>query len=173
MLILAGDVGGTKTSLAILSSERGPREPIAARTVGSAAYPDLESAATEFLMETGYRVTKASIGVAGPVVDGVTTATNLPWQVSIDGFRQRMGLDQFYLLNDLEAVAYAIPALNRSDLCVLNEGHPVDHGTVAVLAPGTGLGEGYLTWTGTTWKALPSEGGHGDFAPNDPLQHRL
>ncbi len=173
MLILAGDVGGTKTSLAILSSERGLRAPLATRTVLSADHSDLESVAEAFLADAGYRVSVASIGVAGPVVDGVTTATNLPWQVSIEGFRQRLGLDLFYLLNDLEAIAYAIPELQPDELYTLNEGFPVEHGTIAILAPGTGLGEGYLTWTGSGYKALPSEGGHADFAPHGALQQRL
>lgn len=179
MNLLAGDVGGTKTSLAVYRPE-GPtceplaaRQPLAARTVRSADYADLESAVEAFLRDAGLGVTQAAIGVAGPVVDGVTTATNLPWQVSIVGFRQRLGLDAFRLLNDLEAVAYAIPALAESDLVTLNEGYPEEHGTVAIVAPGTGLGEGYLTWTGNGWKALPSEGGHGDFAPNSALQARL
>ena len=70
-------------------------------------------------------------------------------------------------------MAYAIPALEADDLVTLNTGYPEPRGTVAILAPGTGLGEGYLTWAGDGWKALPSEGGHGDFAPNDALQARL
>lgn len=173
MLLLAGDVGGTKTSLAILSPEQGLRSPLAIRTVRSADYPDLESVAESFLADTGYRVAAASIGVAGPVVDGVTTATNLPWQVSVEGFRQRLRLEQFDLLNDLEAIAYAIPELQPNELHTLNVGHPVEQGTIAILAPGTGLGEGYLTWTGSGYKALPSEGGHADFAPSGELQQRL
>ncbi|MEN6478788.1 MAG: glucokinase [Anaerolineales bacterium] len=173
MNLLAGDVGGTKTSLAIYALGRGVHDPLAVRTVRSADYPDLESAVLAFLADTGLRVSRASIGVAGPVVDGVTTATNLPWQVSIAGFQQRLGLESFCLLNDLEAIAYAIPVLTADDLVTLNEGYPEAQGTVAILAPGTGLGEGYLTWTGTGWKALPSEGGHGDFAPNGPLQQKL
>ena len=93
--LLAGDVGGTKTSLAILSPERGVREPLAMRTVRSADYADLESAVETFLRDTGLTAARAAIGVAGPVVDGVTAATNLPWQVSIAGFETDWALTPF------------------------------------------------------------------------------
>ncbi len=136
MNLLAGDVGGTKTSLAIYALGREVHDPLAMRTVRSADYPDLESAVLAFLADTGLRVSRASIGVAGPVVDGVTTATNLPWQVSIAGFQQRLGLESFCLLNDLEAIAYAIPVLTADDLVTLNEGYPEAQGIVAILAPG-------------------------------------
>ncbi len=173
MFILAGDVGGTKTSLAILSPERGPRNPVVRRSVRSLDYADLESAVEAFLQDTGHRIAVACVGAAGPLVDGVRAITNLPWRISSEGFRQRLGLDAFYSLNDLEAIAYAIPELAGGDLCTLNAGRPRPHGTAAILAPGTGLGEGYLAWTGTRYLALPSEGGHADFAPNGPLQQRL
>jgi glucokinase len=108
--------------------------------------------------------------VAGPVVAGRAQITNLPWVIEESRIRQALGLDSAVLLNDLEAIANAVPVLEADDLHVLNAGQPEEHGSIAVFAPGTGLGEAYLTWNGERYAAFPSEGGHTDFAPLDDLQ---
>jgi glucokinase len=110
------------------------------------------------------------LGVPGAVVDGRIKGTNIPWVVDECELVTSLGVRAAYLLNDLEAIAYGVPLLGAQDLCVLNAGTPRPHAPIAVVAPGTGLGEGYLTWDGARYRAHGSEGGHTDFAPLDELQ---
>ena len=170
MMLLAGDIGGTKTDLAIFSSEVGPREALAEDTLPSARYPSLEALASEFLAESGLPVDGASFGVAGPVVAGRAKVTNLPWTMDEAQLREALKLSSVRLLNDLEAMAHAVPNLESVDLHTLNAGQAVPGGAIALIAPGTGLGEGFLTWDGSRYLAHSSEGGHADFAPTSPLE---
>ncbi len=172
-MILAGDVGGTKTDLAVFSPERGLRAPLAQERFASDEYPSLEAIAGQFLAKAGLPVRHARIAVAGPVVDGRARLTNLPWVLDEAVLRTTLHLDSVRLLNDLEAIATAIPVLGPSDLHTLRAGTPVPGGTIAVIAPGTGLGEAFLTWDGSRYRAYASEGGHADFAPTSPLQIEL
>jgi glucokinase len=168
--LLAGDIGGTKTTLGIFSSQSGPRQPLAEATFASADYASLEVLASEFLGKAGLTVTRASFGVAGPVVGGRADVTNLPWIVDERALAETLGLGRARLLNDLDAIAHAVPVLDESDLHTVHQGHPDRRGPIAIVAPGTGLGEAFLTWDGSRYKAHPSEGGHADFAPRDELQ---
>jgi glucokinase len=168
--LLAGDIGGTKTSLGVFSSRGGPRKPLSEATFASADYPSLEVLAAQFLVQAGHVVTRASFGVAGPVVGGRADVTNLPWTVDERALAETLGLRGARLLNDLDAIAHAVPVLDQSDLHTLHQGQPIHHGPIAVLAPGTGLGEAFLTWDGSRYEAHASEGGHADFAPRDELQ---
>ena len=169
-LLLAGDIGGTKTSLALVSSERGPFDPLVEATFPSRNYPDLQSLAHRFLEQTGAQVDRAAFGVAGPVVNGQVVTTNLPWRMSEEELTDALQVKSVYLLNDLLAIANAVPHLQPRDLFTLNQGEVVHGGAIAVVAPGTGLGEAYLVWDGRRYIAQPSEGGHADFAPMDDLQ---
>ena len=169
-MLLAGDIGGTKTNLAIFSSETGPRIPLAEASFPSGDYPSLESLAGEFLTLTNLPVEYASFGVAGPVVGTQATITNLPWVMDEDQLREKLELASVRLLNDLAAIAHAIPYLEEDDLHTLNAGQTASSGNLAVIAPGTGLGEAFLTWDGTRYHAYASEGGHADFAPNTLLE---
>lgn len=169
-MLLAGDIGGTKTNLGIYSAEKGPREPTAEAMFPSQKYPSLETLAGEFLSQVTLKVDSASFGVAGPVVKGQAKITNLPWVIEEAQLRKSLNLTWVRLLNDLEAIAYGVPLLERGDLHTLNEGAPIPRGTLAVIAPGTGLGEAFLTWDGLRYRAYPSEGGHADFGPNSPLE---
>jgi glucokinase len=170
MMLLAGDIGGTKTDLAIFSSEVGPREALAEATFPSARYPSLEALAGEFLAEIGLPVDGASFGVAGPVVAGRAKVTNLPWSMDEAQLGEALNLPSIRLLNDLEAMAHAVPSLESVDLHTLNVGEAAPGGAIAIIAPGTGLGEGFLTWDGARYLAHSSEGGHVDFAPTSPLE---
>ena len=172
-MLLAGDVGGTKTSLAIISPERDPRNPLAETTVTSGGHPSLAAAVQPFLDSVPHRVTRAALGIAGPVVDGRVTATNLPWQVDAAALERELGLEQVWLLNDLQALAYSVPLLDGDELVTLRSGSPDARGAIAIIAPGTGLGEAFLVWDGTRYRAYPSEGGHCDFAPANDLQADL
>ena len=169
---LAGDIGGTKTALAIIDSELGPRNFLEKATYPSADYPSLDALVAEFLKGKKWQLARASIDVAGPVVDGRCQTTNLPWVIEEKSLSKELGIP-VRLVNDLDAIAHAIPLLEAGDLETLNQGAPIKHGALAVIAPGTGLGEAFLEWNGNTYRPYPSEGGHTDFAPSGPLQLKL
>jgi glucokinase len=173
MILLAGDIGATKTSLAIVSSEAGPRAVLAEATFPSTAYSSLEAVAREFLSHVEWQAERACFGVAGPVVGGRASITNLPWLIDEQNLQDVLHLSAVHLLNDLQAIANGVPALEPPDLHTLNVGRPAPGGAIAVIAPGTGLGEGFLTWDGSRYRPHPSEGGHTDFAPTNPLQAEL
>jgi len=172
-MLLAGDVGGTKTTLAVFSPEVGARRPLAEATLPSAQYPSLEALVRDFLEQADLAVDHAIFGVAGPVVGGRGTITNLGWVLDETQFRKTLALSTVKLLNDLQAIGFAVPALQPDDLHTLQEGQSVEHGAVAVIAPGTGLGEAFLTWDGSRYASHPAEGGHTDFAPTDDQQAGL
>ena len=172
-MLLAGDIGGTKTDLAVLSKEKGPRAPLAEATFPSSEYPSLDALVAEFLDRVQLPVDRASFGVAGPVVGGEAVVTNLPWSIKEPRLAAALGLESVRLLNDLEAIAHAVPFLEPDDLHPLNPGEAEPGGAIAVLAPGTGLGEAFLTWDGSRYRPQASEGGHTDFAPTEPLQVAL
>lgn len=169
-MLLAGDIGGTKTSLAIYSREGGARAPLSDATFPSTLYPNLESLVREFLDQADVPVERATFGVAGPVVGGRATITNLSWVIDEAELQSALNLSAVRLLNDLEAIGYGVPFLEPEDLHTLNEGQPVPGGAIAVIAPGTGLGEAFLTWDGTRYRSHATEGGHTDFAPTNDRQ---
>src|SRR5215467_1148158 len=172
-MLIAGDIGGTKTDLAIYSIESGPHAPVAQAQFHSADYESLQAMVSEFLAQVKIPVAYGSFDVAGPVIDGHVKTTNLPWTMDEISLAKDLNLKSVRLMNDLEAVARAVPVLRPVDLVTLNEGQPVPRGTIAVIAPGTGLGESFLTWDGSRYLAHSSEGGHSDFAPTDARQIRL
>jgi|SRR5437660_3016175 len=173
-MLLAGDIGGTKTRLAVFSSIAELRTPLLEKTFPSAHYSSLEALVQEFLTQGNVpSIQQASFGVAGPILDGTAKITNLPWTMNEENLRHTLQIPSVHLLNDLDAMAHAVPLLQTADLYTLNEGQPERHGTLAVIAPGTGLGEAFLLWDGTAYQSRPSEGGHTDFAPTDPMQVEL
>jgi glucokinase len=169
-MLLAGDIGGTKTVLAVFSHEAGPHTPLAEATFPSGRYGRLDAIVREFLGQVGMPVERACFGVAGPVVDGTAQITNLPWTMNEANLMETFGWEAARLLNDLESIAYAVPILEDDDTHTLNAGAPVPHGNIAVIAPGTGLGEAFLTWEGARYRAHASEGGHASFAPSGQLE---
>ncbi len=169
-MLLAGDVGGTKTNLALFSVEKGPRDPVVEATFPSRDYANLGDLVRKFLSEVDHPLESASFGVAGPVVDRHVEVTNLPWVIDARTLEDQLDIRPVRLLNDLEAIAHAVPFLGSEDLYTLNEGKQVREGNKAVIAPGTGLGETFLTWNGSRYRAYPSEGGHVDFGPATPMQ---
>ncbi len=172
-MLLAGDIGGTKTNLAVFSSETGWRKPYAEATYSSVNYPDLESLVHEFLAQHDFPIDRASFGVAGPVVAGHASITNLSWMMDEHQLQQALHIPSVHLLNDLDAIALSVPHLESQDLHSLNEGQRVHGGAIAIIAPGTGLGEAFLTWDGSYYQAHTSEGGHADFAPVNAFQVEL
>jgi len=169
-MLLAGDIGGTKTNVGIYSPEKGPREPLFEAIFPSSKYPNLEMLVSEFLSQVSIEIDRAIFGVAGPVVGGQARVTNLPWVIQEDQLVRSLHLKSVRLFNDLEAIAYGITLLEKEDLYTLNKGVPPPRGTLAVIAPGTGLGEAFLIWEGERYRAYSSEGGHADFGPNSDLE---
>ena len=176
-LLLAGDTGGTKTVLALYSPEISPETGLAANlaeeTFENRRYGGLQEIVTEFLTRVGGRVRWASFSVAGPVVNGRSVLSNLRWRLDEEQLRATWDLASVHLLNDLQATAYAIAHLSPEHIHTLQPGAPNPRGPRGVVAPGTGLGEGYLLWDGEQYEAYPSEGGNADFAPSDGRQLEL
>ena len=172
-MLLAGDIGGTKTVLAVCSTEAGPHAPLVEATFPSSRYGRLEAIVREFLENVNMQVDRACFGVAGPVVAGEAQVTNLPWLMSEASLMESFGWSAARLLNDLESIAYAIPILEPDDVHTLNIGTPVEYGNIGVIAPGTGLGEAFMTWEGSRYRAHASEGGHSSFAPSSELEDGL
>jgi glucokinase len=172
-MLLAGDLGGTKTDLAVFAPESGPRKPLAQARYPSSAYPSLEAIVQTFLAEHAFPITEACFDVAGPVTQGRAQITNLPWIIQERSLKDALRLEAVTLLNDLQAIACAVPLLEADDVHTVHTGTPHPGGTIAVIAPGTGLGEAFLTWDGTRYVAHASEGGHADFAPSNDHQDEL
>jgi glucokinase len=172
-MLIAGDIGGTKTDLAIYSDGAGPHAPLAQTQFHSADYPSLQAMVGEFLAQVKLPVDVGSFDVAGPVIDGHAKTTNLPWVMDEGQLARDLKVKAVHLMNDLEAVARSVPVLRPIDVVTLNLGQAVPNGAIAVIAPGTGLGESFLTWDGDRYVAHSSEGGHSDFAPTDARQVRL
>jgi len=170
-MILAGDIGGTKTNLAIFSAENG-LAPLTQTTFKSAKYPSLKAVVADFLADIDAPIERAVFDVAGPVVNGQSAATNIPWVISEATLQEVFGWEQVKLLNDLEATAYGVLHLTPDDLFTLNDAEP-QKGTKAVIAPGTGLGEAVLFYWDGHYHAVPSEGGHTDFGPTNLFEMRL
>jgi glucokinase len=169
-MLLAGDIGGTKTDLAVYSSESGPFAPLAETEVHSADYGSLEAIGKEFLTKVKEPVDRACFAVAGPVIGGRAKITNLPWAVDESMIAKELKVQHVHLMNDLEAIAFAVPRLRTDDVYTLNAGVPVPGGAIGVIAPGTGLGESFLTWDGSRYVAHSSEGGHASYAPTEETQ---
>ena len=175
-MLIGGDIGGTKTLLALYSPEGGARTALHEKEFHSADYPDLAPMVREFLDGVGSLPTPPTHGcfdVAGPVIGGRAKLTNLPWRLEEGRLAADLGLQQVMLLNDLQALAYAVPRLNADERHTLNAGTPQEKAAIGVVAPGTGLGEAFLVWTDAGYVACSSEGGHADFAPNGEQQGEL
>jgi glucokinase len=169
-MLIAGDIGGTKTILALYRPESGARAPVAEAEFASADYRGLEPIVAAFLARSNQRAEVACFDVAGPVIGGRAYLTNLPWIVEEAALQRSLGLRRVTLLNDLKAVAYAAPRLLPMERRTINAGAPERNGPLAIIAPGTGLGEAFLIWDGLDYIACASEGGHASFAPADDRQ---
>lgn len=168
--VLAGDVGGTKTLLAILT--RTPAGWVVDRKTrfSSEEVPDLTTPAREFLQGEEPLPEMGCIGVAGPVTGRVVETTNLPWVIDANRLQDDLGVPRIRLVNDFAAVAAGTQFLSPADLVVLNEGVDVPGEVRVALGAGTGLGVGILVWQGDRYVAIPTEGGHASFAPTNDLQ---
>jgi len=170
--VLAADVGGTKVNLALFAWENGRLESLRMQSYPSHELDDLLTGIRRFLGQERPGIEAAVFGLAGPVRQGRAQITNLPWLVDAEHLRAALGIPRVRLINDLEATAYGVLTLAPADVLELNAGENV-RGNVAVIAAGTGVGEGGLFWDGVQHQASPSEGGHADFAPRNELEWEL
>ncbi len=162
-MILAGDVGGTKVHLALYDFINGKLEYSRDERYPAKDYSGLEEIVKEFL--GAYKVTAACFGVPGPVRDGRLRLTNLPWTLDSRELSVNLGITHVFLINDLEANGYGVAELSADQIYTLSEGDASQIGNRALIAAGTGLGEGLLIWNGRSHTPYPSEGGHADYAP--------
>ena len=169
-MILAGDIGGTHTRLAIMEDRDGRLIPTANARYRSREHGSLETVLRAFLTANPASIDRAAFGIAGPVHSGVSDATNLPWIVDAAHVAREFGIRRVGLINDLEANAWGIPTLSSDDLAVLNPGKSDATGNLALISAGTGLGEAGVHWDGTRHRPFASEGGHVDFAPRNRLE---
>jgi len=173
-MILAGDIGGTKTSLALYDIQDTSLVPYSQKTFLSKNYSSFNDVIHEFIqMSPEVVITSASFGIAGPIIDERCRTTNLPWDISAQDLRELFGINKVHLLNDLEATAYGMLYLKEDDFIDLNPNATPSKGNCAVIAAGTGLGEAILYFDGTSYHPIASEGGHCDFAPLNPQQDAL
>ncbi len=172
-MILAGDIGGTKTNLGWFEMRAGRLTAQGERRFPSQQYASLEAILEEFIQGHERDTTGACFGIAGPVAEGRSQTTNLPWVVDATVLQRTLKLGHVGLINDLEATAYGTQTLPEEAFEVLNAGRSKPHGTMAVIAAGTGLGEAALIWDGRQYRAMASEGGHADYAPRNELEIEL
>lgn len=177
-MLLAGDIGGTKTILALydMTAEGLSLKPVAHKIFPSDQYDSLEAIIQSFLEGQNVTLEAAGFGVAGPVVNDRAHITNLPWVIETAVIQQTLNIERVSLLNDLESIANAVPYLDlETELITLSPGTAKEKGAKAVIAPGTGLGEAFLVWEASQqrYEAHPSEGGHASFAPTTSLQQQL
>jgi glucokinase len=172
-MVLAGDIGGTKTYLGLF--RRGKRRPLlkVLETYSSRKAPNLESIIDDFLKRHPASLAGACFGMAGPVKNGRCKTTNLPWDVSERKIKNRFGWGRVRLINDLIATAYALPLLTKGELFPLNQQKTIKGENLGLIAPGTGLGMALLVWGDGHYMPVPSEGGHSDFAPSDDVEAAL
>ena len=173
MLVVAGDIGGTKSLLAAARPGDGRFEIVAERRFASTAYPDLAPIVREFTSELAEAAGAACFGVPGAVADGECRTPNLPWFLAESALQRDTGIARVHLINDFAAAALGVLALPPAALVELQAGARVEHGTRAVIGAGTGLGQAILFWDGHGYRVNPTEAGHGGFAAQGELQHAL
>ncbi|MEZ5318834.1 MAG: glucokinase [Vicinamibacterales bacterium] len=173
-MLLAADVGGTKTLMGLYRPDGERPSPRVVREYGTLDFDSLDDIVGTFLEETGtHRVDAVCIGVAGPVSGLVARLTNVPWLADASAVADRLGDCPLVLLNDLEAMAHAVPHLEPDELAVLQGGDAVPTGNAALIAAGTGLGEALLHNVNGRFLPSASEGGHADFAARTPREIAL
>jgi glucokinase len=173
-VFLVGDIGATNARFALVSPEEGLARPEREKVLSSQQHQNFETVLAEFLTPAPHEpIDRAVLAVAGPVVNHSAEVTNVGWVLDESMLAKWLGTQSVRLLNDLVALAYGVPQLGPDALRTLQRGEPEPHGPIAIVAPGTGLGQAYLNWDGSDYRPRPSEGGHADFAPGDELQAEL
>ena len=172
--ILAGDIGGTKTHLALFEVIDGNFTIVAQHHYASQTFSTFMDILVDFEQYfSDIMIDGACLGIAGPVIDGSCRTTNLPWELHTSQLQDYLKTPKIRLLNDLEATAYGMLYLTDNELVDLNPMAKIFNGNRAVIAAGTGLGEAMLFWDGINYHPVGCEGGHTDFASSTPQQDSL
>jgi len=167
---VAVDIGGTKT---VLQWQSPGQEPVIS-SYPSREHDDFPDVLRHFIVAHRIQhIDRLSMAVAGPVIGQTARLTNLPWVIDAGELKKQFPVDYVTVINDLESLGWAIGGLSPDEMVTLETGTPAEHGTIAIVAPGTGLGEAFLTWDGSRYRAFPSEGAHADFAPSTTEQEDL
>lgn len=171
--VLAGDIGGTKTRLALFHKDGTHRHCLGEQEYASREHESLDSIVAEFTARYPAQPAAACFGIAGPVRNNRVAVTNLPWEISAADLGHCLRVDRVALLNDLEATAWGIASLDANDFHTLNHGTADPAGNAAIIAAGTGLGEAGLYHDGDRHRPFATEGGHADFSPSDNTEIAL
>jgi len=169
-IVLAGDIGGTKTNLGLFVSGDKRPEIVAMQSYSSTAASSLRELVAQFVSGHPEQIASACFGIAGPVIAGSSKTTNLPWHVSEQDIKARFGWEKVRLINDLTATANAVQLLQDDEIVELNPTAENVSGNLGIVAPGTGLGVALIVAVENKLYPVPSEGGHADFAPTDDQQ---
>ncbi len=171
--ILCGDIGGTHTRLGIFVGGKSRPRLTDYQEYQNEQENSLEDILEKFIRRIDSEVPAAWLAIAGPIENGETRTTNLPWKISEAAIKRRFKFTHVRLINDLSAMVFAVPWLTEKELTIINPGEPEDNGNVAVIAPGTGLGMALLIRHGRDYRSMASEGGHTDFAPSNEDEWEL
>jgi glucokinase len=175
-MILAGDIGGTNTRLALCEQNDSSFRTIVEENYASAAFSGLDEIVEKFLGDKSNKIERACFGVAGPVTGEVVELANLSWTIDARAMKNLLAIEHISLINDLEANAYGLQELGKADFVILHEGAVNPTGNGAIIAAGTGLGEAGLYFeegASGKFRPFPSEGGHADFAPRNDFEIEL
>ncbi|MDF5707969.1 MAG: glucokinase [Nostoc sp. S4] len=174
-LLLAGDIGGTKTILRLVeASDSSSLHTIHQESYQSSDFPDLVPIVQQFLVKANTSIPhKACFAIAGPIVKNTAKLTNLAWFLDTERLQEELGIPQISLINDFTAIGYGILGLQKQDLHQLQAGKLQPEAPVAIIGAGTGLGQGFLIKQGNNYQIFPSEGGHVDFAPRNEIEFQL
>lgn len=172
--ILAADVGGTKTNIAQFVSQNGKMVLQLEETYTTNHHNSLTEIILDFIKKNNFeKPDRISIGAAGPVVNGTCHTTNIKFKIDVTELSRDLQIDKVYLINDLEATAFGMTEVDDEFMVTMRNGNPSIGGHIAILAPGTGLGEACLFWDGKYLRPMPSEGGHSEFAPRTDVEFEL
>jgi glucokinase len=171
--VLAADIGGTHARLAIVDIGARAIRVVRSRRYKSREFPGLAPIVHDFLREEREPPAHAGFGIACPVVNGECRTPNLPWSVDARRLAVEIGIPRTRLLNDLDAIAYGLARLGPDDIVTLQVGKPAEHGVIALIGAGTGLGQAFVIWDGARYRPYASEGGHASFAPETELEREL
>lgn len=165
-LVLAGDIGGTKTNLALYQIDKGQLVLKKENAFKTKNFKSFLAIFYEFIENDSTKIDIICLGIAGPVVSGKVQGTNFPWEINSDAIAKELKINTVVLINDMEANAYGLAALTENDFETLKYGSSIP-GNIALISPGTGLGEAGLFWDGTYYHPFASEGGHCDYGPRN------
>lgn len=172
--ILAADVGGTKTNIAQFVSQNGKMVLQLEETYTTNHHNSLTEIILDFIKKNNFeKPDRISIGAAGPVVNGICHTTNIKFKIDVTELSRDLQINKVYLINDLEATAFGMTEMDDEFMVTMRNGNPSIGGHIAILAPGTGLGEACLFWDGKYLRPMPSEGGHSEFAPRTDVEFEL